>query len=111
MSHTSPTVAAAVITGYGIIKSAPDRAAAAWCECALLGDFDAKFGWGPAVSAEDELLAWFAIASALWSDSCAEQLHATDDLLLVALAPAQQKSAQTAPSRPDQHYVPGECRP
>jgi hypothetical protein len=103
VSHTSPTVAAAVITGYSIVKSAPDRAAAAWCECALLRDFDANLGWGLAVSAEDELLAWFAIPSALRSDSCAEQLHATDDLL--------QKSAQTAPSRPDQHYVPGECRP
>ena len=111
MSDASPTVAAVFVTDNSIVYSASDLAAAARCEYALLRDFDAKLGWGPAVSAEDELLAWFAIASALWSDSCAEQLHATDDLPLVALAPAQQKSAQTAPSRPDQHYVPDECRP
>jgi uncharacterized protein len=45
------------VTGGSIVYSASDLAAAARCEYALLRDFDAKLGWGPAVSAEDELLA------------------------------------------------------
>ena len=39
-----------------IIYSASDLAAAARCEYALLRDFDAKLGRGPAVAVEDELL-------------------------------------------------------
>ena len=57
MSDTSPTVAAVFITGDSIVYSASDLAAAARCEYALLRDFDAKLGWGPVVSVEDELLA------------------------------------------------------
>ena len=45
------------ITGDSIVYSASDLAAAARCEYALLRDFDAKLGWGPVVSVEDELLA------------------------------------------------------
>jgi predicted RecB family nuclease len=48
------------VTGDSIVYSASDLAAAARCEYALLRDFDAKLGRGPAVtaeSAEDELLA------------------------------------------------------
>ena len=45
------------VTGHSVVYSASDLAAAARCEYALLRDFDAKLGWGPAVSAEDELLA------------------------------------------------------
>lgn len=40
-----------------VIYSASDLAAAARCEYALLRAFDAQLGWGPAVSADDELLA------------------------------------------------------
>ncbi|MGV0745509.1 TM0106 family RecB-like putative nuclease [Mycolicibacterium sp. XJ870] len=40
-----------------VIYSASDLAAAARCEYALLRSFDAQLGRGPAVSAEDELLA------------------------------------------------------
>lgn len=40
-----------------IVYSASDLAAAARCEYALLRDFDAKLGRGPAVAVEDELLA------------------------------------------------------
>ena len=40
-----------------VIYSASDLAAAARCEYALLRSFDARLGWGPAVSADDELLA------------------------------------------------------
>jgi len=46
-----------LVTGNNIVYSASDLAAAARCEYALLKDFDAKLGWGPAVSAADELLA------------------------------------------------------
>ncbi|OBG47466.1 nuclease [Mycobacterium alsense] len=45
------------VTGDSIVYSASDLAAAARCEYALLRDFDAKLGWGPAVAVEDELLA------------------------------------------------------
>ena len=45
------------VTGDCIVYSASDLAAAARCEYALLRDFDAKLGWGPAVPVEDELLA------------------------------------------------------
>ncbi|HSS23140.1 MAG TPA: TM0106 family RecB-like putative nuclease [Mycobacterium sp.] len=44
------------VTGDSIVYSASDLAAAARCEYALLRDFDAKLGWGPAVEVEDELL-------------------------------------------------------
>ena len=40
-----------------VIYSASDLAAAARCEYALLRLFDAQLGWGPAVSADDDLLA------------------------------------------------------
>ncbi|WP_066914763.1 TM0106 family RecB-like putative nuclease [Mycobacterium interjectum] len=45
------------VTDDSIVYSASDLAAAARCEYALLRDFDAKLGWGPAVGVEDELLA------------------------------------------------------
>jgi predicted RecB family nuclease len=53
------------VTGDSIIYSASDLAAAARCEFALLRDFDAKLGWGPAVTVEDEL---FARTAALGDD-------------------------------------------
>ena len=40
-----------------VIYSASDLAAAARCEYALLRSFDARLGWGPDVSGDDELLA------------------------------------------------------
>jgi predicted RecB family nuclease len=40
-----------------VIYSASDLAAAARCEYALLRSFDARLGWGPTVSADDDLLA------------------------------------------------------
>src|ERR1700685_301150 len=45
------------MAGDSIIYSASDLAAAARCEYALLREFDAKLGRGPAVTVEDELLA------------------------------------------------------
>ncbi|WP_156689785.1 TM0106 family RecB-like putative nuclease [Mycobacterium sp. Marseille-P9652] len=45
------------VTGDRIIYSATDLASAARCEYALLREFDAKLGRGPAVSVEDELFA------------------------------------------------------
>jgi predicted RecB family nuclease len=45
------------VTGDSIVYSASDLAAAARCQYALLRDFDAKLGWGPAVTIEDELFA------------------------------------------------------
>lgn len=45
------------VTGESIVYSASDLAAAARCEYALLREFDAKLGWGPVVTVEDELFA------------------------------------------------------
>lgn len=56
MSEPSPTVAPVFVTGDSIVYSASDLAAAARCEFALLRDFDAKLGRGPATAIEDELL-------------------------------------------------------
>jgi predicted RecB family nuclease len=44
-------------TGHRVVYSASDLAAAARCEYALLRSFDARLGWGPDVSADDDLLA------------------------------------------------------
>ncbi|OBH88533.1 TM0106 family RecB-like putative nuclease [Mycobacterium sp. E2733] len=49
------------VTGDSIVYSASDLAAAARCEFALLRDFDAKLGWGPAAAVEDDLLARTAV--------------------------------------------------
>lgn len=45
-----------VVTGDSIVYSASDLAAAR-CEYALLRDFDAKLGWGPAAAIEDDSFA------------------------------------------------------
>jgi predicted RecB family nuclease len=45
------------VTTDCVVYSASDLAAAARCEYALLRDFDARLGRGPAVAVEDELLA------------------------------------------------------
>lgn len=45
------------VTGDSVVYSASDLAAASRCEYALLREFDAKLGRGPAVVAHDELLA------------------------------------------------------
>ena len=50
-------MASVFVTGDGVVYSASDLAAAARCEFALLRDFDAKLGRGPAIAIEDELLA------------------------------------------------------
>lgn len=56
MSDPSPSVSAVLVVGGSIVYSASDIASAARCEYALLREFDAKLGRGPAVSVEDELL-------------------------------------------------------
>ena len=50
-------MAAVFVTDDSIVYSASDLAAAARCEYALLRNFDAKLGRGPAVDVVDELLA------------------------------------------------------
>ena len=50
-------MAGVFVAGDRVIYSASDLAAAARCEYALLRSFDAKLGRGPAVAADDELLA------------------------------------------------------
>lgn len=45
------------VTDDRVVYSASDLAAAARCEYALLRSFDARLGWGPPTSGDDELLA------------------------------------------------------
>ena len=75
MSDPSPTVAAVFVTGDSVVYSASDLAAAARCEYALLRDFDAKLGRGPAVVAEDELLARAGVLGAEHERRRLEQLR------------------------------------
>jgi predicted RecB family nuclease len=57
MSGRGLTVGHVFVADDRVIYSASDLAAAARCEYALLRSFDAKLGWGPPVTSEDELLA------------------------------------------------------
>jgi uncharacterized protein len=63
--------------GARVIYSASDLAAAARCEYALLRSFDARLGWGPAVTAEDELLARTARLGAEHEQRHLDELRAT----------------------------------
>lgn len=54
-------MATVFVTGNSVVYSASDLASAASCQYALLRDFDAKLGRGPAVAVEDELLARTAV--------------------------------------------------
>jgi predicted RecB family nuclease len=62
-----------------VIYSASDLAAAARCEYALLRSFDARLGWGPAVSSDDELLARTAQLGDEHEQRHLEQLRAAAD--------------------------------
>jgi predicted RecB family nuclease len=61
-----------------VIYSASDLAAAARCEYALLRSFDARLGWGPQVSSDDELLARTAQLGDEHEQRHLEELRAAD---------------------------------
>ena len=65
-------------TDRRVIYSASDLAAAARCEYALLRSFDARLGWGPDVSADDELLARTALLGDEHEQRHLDELRATD---------------------------------
>ena len=65
-------------TDRRVIYSASDLAAAARCEYALLRSFDARLGWGPDVSADDELLARTAQLGDEHEQRHLDELRATD---------------------------------
>jgi uncharacterized protein len=65
-------------TGRRVVYSASDLAAAARCEYALLRSFDARLGWGPDVSSNDELLARTAQLGDEHEQRHLDELRATD---------------------------------
>jgi predicted RecB family nuclease len=80
-----------------VIYSASDLAAAARCEYALLRSFDAQLGRGPAVSADDELLARTARLGGEHEQRHLEELRATaDDNVAVIGRPAYTVAGLTA---------------
>ncbi len=70
------TVAAVLVIGDTVVYSASDLAAASKCEYALLRQFDSRLGWGPAVDAEDDLLARTAALGADHERRRLDQLRA-----------------------------------
>ncbi len=65
-------------TDRRVVYSASDLAAAARCEYALLRSFDARLGWGPDVSSDDELLARTAQLGDEHEQRHLDELRATD---------------------------------
>jgi uncharacterized protein len=65
-------------TDRRVVYSASDLAAAARCEYALLRSFDAQLGWGPDVSADDELLARTALLGDEHEQRHLDQLRAAE---------------------------------
>ncbi len=66
-----------------VIYSASDLAAAARCEYALLRSFDARLGWGPDVSSDDELLARTATLGGEHEQRHLDTLRANSDVAVI----------------------------
>jgi predicted RecB family nuclease len=80
-----------------VVYSASDLAAAARCEYALLRSFDARLGWGPDVSSDDELLARTAqLGDDHEQRHLAELRAATDENITVIPRPAYTLAGLTA---------------
>ncbi|OFJ53867.1 TM0106 family RecB-like putative nuclease [Mycolicibacterium grossiae] len=79
-----------------VVYSASDLAAAARCEYALLRSFDAKLGWGPAVSADDDLLARTASLGAEHERRHLDEVRALDADVAVIGRPAYTVAGLTA---------------
>ncbi|MDG4666247.1 TM0106 family RecB-like putative nuclease [Mycobacterium sp. 236(2023)] len=70
-----------------VIYSASDLAAAARCEYALLRSFDARLGWGPDVSGDDELLARTATLGDEHEQRHLDELKLTSDVAIIGRPP------------------------
>ncbi|WP_319449377.1 MULTISPECIES: TM0106 family RecB-like putative nuclease [unclassified Mycobacterium] len=79
-----------------VIYSASDLAAAARCEYALLRSFDARLGWGPEVSSDDELLARTAQLGDEHEQRHLDELRAADGNVVVIGRPAYTLAGLTA---------------
>ncbi|MDT5075799.1 MAG: hypothetical protein QOJ80_436 [Mycobacterium sp.] len=79
-----------------VIYSASDLAAAARCEYALLRSFDARLGWGPEVSSDDELLARTAQLGDEHEQRHLDELRAGDANVVVIGRPAYTLAGLTA---------------
>lgn len=94
------------IAGDSIIYSASDLAAASRCEYALLRDFDAKLGWGPAVTVEDELLERTAVLGDEHERRRLEQLREEfGDAVVVMGRPAYTVESLTAAAAATQRAI------
>lgn len=77
------------VTGDSIVYSASDLAAAARCQYALLREFDAKLGRGPAVAVDDELMARAAVLGSAHEGRRLDQLrHEFGDAVAIIGRPA-----------------------
>jgi predicted RecB family nuclease len=89
-----------------VIYSASDLAAAARCEYALLRSFDARLGWGPAVSSDDELLARTAQLGDEHEQRHLEQLRAAaDDNVAIIGTPTYTVAGLTAAAEATRNAV------
>ncbi|MEZ0341834.1 TM0106 family RecB-like putative nuclease [Mycobacterium sp. pV006] len=70
-----------------VVFSASDLAAAARCEYALLRSFDARLGWGPAVSTDDDLLARTATLGDEHERRHLDQLRGDVDVTVIGRPP------------------------
>ncbi|MEO3761274.1 TM0106 family RecB-like putative nuclease [Mycobacterium sp. B14F4] len=70
-----------------VVYSASDLAAAARCEYALLRSFDVKLGRGPAVAADDELLARTAQLGGEHEQRHLDELRERDDVAIIGRPP------------------------
>ncbi|MGE2732382.1 TM0106 family RecB-like putative nuclease [Mycolicibacterium vaccae] len=75
------------VTGDRVLFSASDLAAAARCEYALLRSFDARLGWGPAVSVDDDLLARTAALGDEHEQRHLDELRGQGDITVIGRPP------------------------
>ncbi|MGO9154764.1 TM0106 family RecB-like putative nuclease [Mycobacterium sp.] len=94
------------VVGGTIVYSASDLAAAARCEYALLRAFDAKLGRGPAVSADDALLARTVVLGNQHERRRLNQLRDEfGDAVAVIGRPAYTLAGLTAAAEATQHAI------
>lgn len=98
------------VTGDSIVYSASDLAAAARCQYALLREFDAKLGRGPAVAVDDELMARAAVLGSAHEGRRLDQLrHEFGDAVAIIGRPAYTPAGLAQP--PTRRDVPSPTTP
>jgi predicted RecB family nuclease len=94
------------VAGDNIIYSASDFAAASRCEYALLREFDARLGWGPGITVDDELLTRTAALGDEHERRRLSQLREEfGDAVVVIGRPEYTVAGFTAAARATQHAI------